>query len=74
MAAKGDACAKALIEEVAQYLGLACVNFCRVFDPEMIVFAGGMAEAGEEFLTQIQQAFEQHAWTKFQNRVRLRQL
>lgn len=37
----------------------------------MIVFAGGMAEAGDALLHRVQTAFEKFAWTKFPNKVLL---
>jgi len=43
-------------------LGIAIVNFVRVFDPEMIVLGGGMAAAGQALLTNVRQAFERRTW------------
>ncbi|KAF0748891.1 hypothetical protein AaE_007209 [Aphanomyces astaci] len=65
----GDQVSKAIIEEVAEYLGFACVNFCRTLDPEMIVLSGGLAEAGEAFIQQIRDAYTKYTWTKLPNPV-----
>ncbi|CAI5712095.1 unnamed protein product [Hyaloperonospora brassicae] len=70
-AAQGDEMCKHLIDEAADYLGFACVTFCRMLDPEVIVLSGGIAEAGETYINQIRQAYAGHSWTKFANPVRI---
>ncbi|CAN0533790.1 unnamed protein product, partial [Ectocarpus sp. 8 AP-2014] len=45
MAKKGDEVAVRVVEETCDYLGLACVNICRVLDPDAILLAGGMSKA-----------------------------
>ncbi|POM61448.1 Glucokinase, partial [Phytophthora palmivora] len=70
-AAEGDALCKHLIEEAADYLGFACVTFCRMLDPQIIVLSGGIAEAGETYIEQIRRAYDKHTWTKFPNPVRI---
>eukprot|EP00913_Durusdinium_trenchii_P019104 g17954.t1 len=45
-AAAGDSYATELVQETAKYLALGCINCCRFVDPELILFSGGMAEAG----------------------------
>ncbi|KAF0696524.1 Aste57867_12717 [Aphanomyces stellatus] len=65
----GDQVSIDLIAEVADYLGFACVNFCRILDPEMIVLSGGLAEAGEGFIQQIRDAYTKYTWTKLPNPV-----
>ncbi|KAG6609886.1 putative glucokinase [Phytophthora cinnamomi] len=70
-AAEGDELCKHLIEEGADYLGFACVTFCRMLDPELIVLSGGIAEAGETYIEQIRRAYAKHTWTKFPNPVRI---
>jgi len=49
----GDELAAELVKETARYLAVGVINFCRITDPEMIVLAGGMAEAGEELLSEV---------------------
>ncbi|ETW01956.1 hypothetical protein H310_06485 [Aphanomyces invadans] len=70
-AAAGDAIAKGLIAEAADYLGFACVNFCRILDPELIVLSGGLAENGEQFIQDIRDAYTRYTWTKLPNPVRI---
>ncbi|MCD6303811.1 MAG: ROK family protein, partial [Planctomycetes bacterium] len=43
--AAGDAFAAEVWDEMARYLAIGCVNFARIFDPDRIVLAGGMAAA-----------------------------
>lgn len=45
LAATGDKLAAGVVDEACAYLGLACVNICRMFDPNTILLAGGMAQA-----------------------------
>ncbi|ETV73804.1 hypothetical protein H257_11485 [Aphanomyces astaci] len=70
-AATGDSVAKELIAEAADYLGFACVNFCRILDPELIVLSGGLAENGEYFIQAIRDAYTKYTWTKLPNPVRI---
>lgn len=55
-AANGDACAQAIVSETAGALGFAAANMMHIIDPNMIVFAGGVAGAGLEFLEMIRSA------------------
>ncbi|KAF1775410.1 ROK family [Phytophthora cactorum] len=59
------------IEQAADYLGFACVTFCRMLDPEIIVLSGGIAEAGETYIEKIRRAYAKHTWIKFPNPVRI---
>ena len=58
----GDALAAGVWDKTAYYLALACVNICRIFDPEEIVFAGGMAKAGEDLLNPVRKHFQKQHW------------
>jgi predicted NBD/HSP70 family sugar kinase len=35
LASEGDMMCAHLVEVAADYLGFACVNFCRIFDPQV---------------------------------------
>jgi predicted NBD/HSP70 family sugar kinase len=37
-----------MIDETARYLGVLCINLCRVLDPETIIMTGGMALSGDQ--------------------------
>lgn len=49
----GDTLAVDIVDRTAFYLALGASNLMHVIDPEMIVFGGGMIEAGDWFLDQI---------------------
>jgi glucokinase len=53
LAEAGDALARSIVDETAYYLALGAAAVIAVVDPEIIVFGGGMAEAGDKFLAQI---------------------
>lgn len=51
MAAKnGDPLAREVLNRAACYLGIGMVNAVNIFNPEMIVLGGGMAELGDIFI------------------------
>lgn len=52
-AAAGDDCARTIVDETAAWLGFAAANLMHVIDPNVIVFAGGVAGAGHDFLDKI---------------------
>ena len=52
-AEKGDAIAREVFEETGYYLGLCVTNLINLFNPEMIVIGGGIAQAGELILEPI---------------------
>ena len=58
----GDALAGRVAGEAATFLGLACVSLCRLLDPQMIVMAGGMIQAGDYLLERVREAFVSHDW------------
>jgi len=59
----GDELAEQLWDSEAYYLALACVNICRIFDPEKIVLAGGLTRAGEDLLRPLREHFARLHWT-----------
>jgi len=62
-AKKGDAYATKIVDETARYLGLACTYICRVVDPQVIVFTGGMAKAGQDFYDRVKFYYNKYNWT-----------
>jgi len=52
-AEKGDEIARKVIDDTAYYLAVGAMNMMHLFDPDMVVFAGGMTQAGESFLNRI---------------------
>jgi len=68
---RGDALARQIVEETAFFLGVACVSLCRLFDPHMIVFAGGMIAAGDQLFDPVREAFDSLSWNLTADHVRL---
>ena len=50
------------LEETARCLAIQCINLCRNFDPHMILFGGGMADAGEALMEPIRRNFQELRW------------
>jgi glucokinase len=46
-ARNGDKLAQDVIEQAAYYLGIGMVNVVNIFNPELVIIGGGMAELGE---------------------------
>lgn len=61
-AAEGDLVASQIIEQTGYFLGIACVNLCRLLDPQMIVLSGGMSKAGKQLFEPIRHAFSSENW------------
>lgn len=61
-AAEGDLVAERLVEDLASYLAIACVNLCRVIDLQAIVIGGGVAGAGDGLMQPLNKAFNRQNW------------
>ena len=59
----GDVVADHCVNIAAEALGVCCVNLCRVLDPELIVFSGGLALAGDFLLEKIKKQISHYHWT-----------
>lgn len=62
-AANGDAFAGSLVDETARYLAIGCINICRILDPQLIVFTGGLAMAGDLLFDAIRAHFRELNWS-----------
>ncbi len=69
--AAGDALAERIWDEACYYLALAAVNIQHAFNPELIVFAGGLIRAGQALLGRVRTHFEALSWTIAPDRPRL---
>lgn len=49
-AAAGESEAQKAIEDTAYYLGVGLSSFVNIFNPEVVVIGGGVAEAGDDFI------------------------
>ncbi len=71
-AAKGDAVALSIIKDAADCLGIGLVNVVNLLNPELIVIGGGVAEAGESFLSPLRQTIASRAVIPAARSVKLR--
>jgi glucokinase len=67
----GDELARELWEACCRYLAIACVNICRVFDPDRIVLAGGMTQAGETLLEPLRRYVAELTWNLAPHRTKI---
>jgi glucokinase len=58
--AAGDPGALHALEELGHWLGQACASLSAVLDPQLFVFGGGVAEAGDLLLDPVREAYRQH--------------
>lgn len=65
---EGDKLGKRLWEEAMRYLAMGCVNVCRIFDPDRIVLAGGMTNAGDSLLEPLKRHWAAMTWTMLDNK------
>lgn len=56
----GDAGAQAAIRELGDWLGQACASIGAILDPEVFVFGGGVAVAGDLLLDPVREAYLAH--------------
>ncbi len=70
-AKQGDHLALRVVDEVTDTLGLVCVNLCRLFDPQMILFAGGMILSGDFLFDRIRAGFMKYDWKILEPRVKI---
>lgn len=58
-AKKGNKLACQVVQDTAHYLGIACASLINIFDPEMVVIGGGVANAGEILFRPLRQVVKQ---------------
>ena len=58
----GDALAAQIWDETCYYLALCLLNLRHTLNPELVVFAGGLINAGSRLLTPVCQHFERLSW------------
>lgn len=58
----GDEAAKAIVEEVSEYLGNALAVFACVADPEVIVIGGGVSKAGQILIDYVKKYYQRDAF------------
>jgi glucokinase len=60
-AAHGEPKAIETVQETSSYLGVALANIANIFNPEVIVLGGGVADAGDGFLQSIDKEMRRRA-------------
>lgn len=68
---KGNDQAKQAIDESIYFLGRGLASFINIFNPEMIIIGGGVAEAGDLFINGIRKITFQYAMEKPAENVRI---
>jgi glucokinase len=48
------------LEQLGHWLGQACASLSAVLDPQLFVFGGGVAVAGDLLLDPVREAYRQH--------------
>mmetsp|Transcript_65842 Transcript_65842/g.102792 ORF Transcript_65842/g.102792 Transcript_65842/m.102792 type:complete len:1073 (-) Transcript_65842:59-3277(-) len=61
-AERGDLYAAQVVRDTARYLALGCINVTRCLAPETILFAGGMALAGEQLFEETRAQYARYHW------------
>ncbi len=59
----GDSCAREIRERCIQVWAAGAVSWIHAYDPELVVFGGGVMSAADAILPTIQSYVERHAWT-----------
>ncbi len=67
----GDLLANQVIDEICFYLGAAIGSLINIFNPQVVVIGGGVADAGDEFIQRIWQAVHGRAMEAALRGVRL---
>ena len=62
-AAAGDQFANELVDSVSAALAGAAVNMLHILEPQIIVLAGGMAQAGEFLRSRVERFYEGFLWS-----------
>ena len=68
-ASAGDAVAREVVDYFTQYLSAGVVSLIHVYDPDLVVLGGGIAEASSQFLPAVQSYVDEHTWTLPRGRV-----
>ena len=61
-ALQGDQVAREIVRETARYIGAGLANLLNIFNPDVVVLAGGVAEAGEELFAPVRMEVRRRAF------------
>ncbi len=54
-----------IVDRAAHFLGIGLANIAQIFDPEVIIIGGGVAEAGDFWLEQVYRHYQVHQFWSF---------
>jgi glucokinase len=58
----GDALAISAFERAGNYLGIAVANYLAIFDPSIVVFGGGVSQAGDLLFKPFRESLQKHVF------------
>ena len=61
-AGRGDAVAQEVVRETARFLGAGVANLLNIFNPDVVVLAGGVTDAGEALFTPLRAEVRRRAF------------
>lgn len=70
-ATEGDALASRVWEEMCRCLAIACVNIQHLYNPQAVILAGGLINAGGRLLEPVRRCFDALTWTIAPDRPRI---
>ncbi len=70
MALDGDVTAQQVLKSTYENLAFMCINICRIVDPDVIVFGGGMSKA-KGLIENVKICMNEKSWTVLPTNVRL---
>jgi glucokinase len=65
LSAEGDKVATEVVDHCVNIWAMMTVAAVHTFDPDMIVFGGGVMQAGDRILPRIRSHVERHTWTRW---------
>ncbi|MCC5895838.1 MAG: ROK family glucokinase [Alkalibacterium sp.] len=71
-AKEGDMFALLVVDEISDYLGLACGNIANLLNPSTIVIGGGVSKAGEFLAEKIRERFTVYAFPTIRQSTNIR--
>lgn len=68
---QGDALAIEAYRRTGHILGIALANYASVVNPEAIILAGGISQAGKWLVDPLRETFEQHVFRRIRGKVKI---
>ena len=62
MASEGDVIAQQVLKSTYENLAYLCINICRIIDPDIIIFGGGMSK-GKGLIENVKMCINEKSWT-----------